>query len=167
MADVAPFIGPAITGFFALLAAYLAWRLKRSGDDRERRVAIALERRRELRELYAEIFVHLEQAMKHGSELKPFELTPEMSRANAKLRLLAPEEINLAYDDVSDKLHEWSVLYAKASPRQMQLGDRSYTIIQAPDPTAEFKAPALAAHQALHESVSKLRCLMRDELREV
>jgi hypothetical protein len=167
MADIAPFIGPGVTGFFALLAAYLGWRLKRSGEDRERRVAIALERRKELRELYAEIFVYLEQAMKHGIDLKPFELTPEVSRANAKLRLLAPEEVNLAYDDVSDKLHAWSVLHAKASPRQMQVGDQTITIIQAPDPTAKFKEPALAAHQALHDSLSKLRSLMRDDLRKV
>jgi hypothetical protein len=167
MADIAPFIGPAVTGFFALLAAYLGWRLKRSGDDRERRVAIALERRKELRELYAEIFVFLEQAIKHGVERKRFDLTAEISRANAKLRLLAPEEINLAYDDVSDKLHEWSILHSKALPRQMQVGDQTVTIFQAPDPTEEFKAPALAAHQALHDSLSKLRTLMRNELREV
>jgi len=166
MADIAPFVVPAVTGFFALLAAFLGWRLKRSGDDRERRVAIALERRKELRDLYAEIFVYLEQAMRHAIERKPFQLAAELSRANAKLRLLAPDEINLEYDDVSDKLHAWSVLHAKASLRQMQVGVQTITIIQAPDPTAEFKAPAAAAHQALHDSLTKLRLLMRNELRE-
>ena len=166
MADITPFVVPAVTGFFAILAAYLGWRLKRSGDDRERKVAIALERRKELRDLYAEIFVYLEQAMKHGIERRPFELTAELSRANAKLRLLAPEEVNLAYDDVADRLRAWSVLHAKASPRQIQTGEHTITIIQAPDPTAEFKAPAEAAHRALHDSLAKLRTLMRHELSE-
>lgn len=166
MVDIAPFVGSTVTGFFALLAAYLVWMLKRSSDDRERRVAIALERRKELRELYAEIFAYLEQGMRNGIERKPFDLTTELSLANAKLRLLAPEEINLAYDDVSDKLHEWSVLYVRASPRQMQVGEQTFTIIQSPDPTLEFKAPAEAAHHALHDSVAKLRSLMRHELGE-
>ena len=164
--ELVPFVGTAIAGIFALLVAYLGWLLKSSGDNRERRAAIALERSKEVRELYAEIFVLLEQAIKHGVECKPFELTSELSRANAKLRLLAPEEINRAYDDVSDKLYSWSALHAKALPRQMQIGEQLITILQAPDPTEAFKAPAAAAHHALHDSLSKLRDLMRHELRK-
>ena len=163
---MAPYLIPALTGIFALLAAYLAWRLKQAGDDRAHRLAIELDRKKVLRDLYAEIFQHLEQAMKHGQELKPFELTAELSRANANLRLLASDDINLAYDDVSDKLRVWSALYARASPRQMQMGDQTITIFQSPDPTAEFKAPAETAQQSLHDSVASLRTLMRKQLSE-
>lgn len=166
MVDISPFVGPAVAGFFALLSAYLAWRLKRAGDERERKVAIAVERRKELRELYAEIFVYLEQAIKHCVTQTPLDLTTGQSRANAKLRLLASEEINLAYDDVADKLHVWSILHAKASPRQMQIGEKVVTILQAPDPTGQFKAPASDAHHELHDSLAKLRTLMRHELGE-
>lgn len=164
MKEIITIIGNATTGVFALLAAYFAWRLKRGTDDRDRKTALAVERRKDLQELFSEVFAHLEQAIQRGQRLESFDLTLDLSRVNAKIRLIASEEVNLAYDDAADKLHEWSLLHVKASPRQMKVGESTIAIIQAPDPTAAFKKPAAEAYEALHASLDKLRKCMRSEI---
>ena len=164
MQDFVAISSNVVTGLFALLAAFLAWRLKSIGDQKERSVALAIEKRRELSELYAQVFSSLEQAIKCATAREPYELTEERSRANAKVRLLASESVNLAYDDVSDKLQEWSALYVAASPRKTRIGDQTYTILQAPDPTERYKIPATRSHEALHESLQVLRSYMRSDL---
>ena len=166
MQELATVLGQVVTGLFALLAAFFAWRLKGHGDERAREAAIAVERHRELTTLYSEVFSTLEQAMKCALHQEPFELTEEHSRANAKVRLLGSEEVNLAYDEVSERLQKWSELHYAASPRRTRIGDREYMTFQAPDPTAKFKVPAQEAHQALHESLTALREHMRADLRQ-
>lgn len=164
MKEIIPVIANVTTGVFALVAAYFAWRLKRATDDRDRKTALAVERRRDLQELFAEVFAHLEQAIQRGQRLESFDLTLEISRANAKIRLLASEEVNLAYDGTVQKLHEWSVLHFKASPRQIKVGESTVSILQAPDPTAAFKKPSSDAYESLHSSLSNLRKCMRSEI---
>jgi hypothetical protein len=164
MPEFATVLSNAVTGLFALLAAYYAWRLKRASDDRERKTALAVERHKELSDLYAQVFTMLEQAMKHTFALEPFDLTSERSRVNARVRLLCSDAVNEAYDDVADKLQSWSALHIAASPRQMRVGEQTLTIVQAPDPTREYKAPAEAAHKALHEALHVLRSRMRADL---
>ncbi len=164
MQEFAAVLGNAVTGLFALLAAFFAWRLKKTGDENERKSSLAVEKHRELSELYAQIFSNLEQAMKCAMSQDPFELNEARSRENAKVRLLGSEEVNLAYDDASDKLQKWSALHFAASPRKTRIGDQTFITIQAPDPTAKYKAPAEAAHKALHESLQVLRARMRADL---
>jgi hypothetical protein len=154
----------AVTGLFALLAAFFAWRLKGKGEDKDRRAVLAIERHKELTELYAQVFMTIEQAMKNAIAQEPFELTEERSRVNAKVRLLGSEAVNLAYDDVSQKLQEWSALHVAASPRRTTIGDHTFTVLQAPDPTEKYKGPAEEAHKALHEALQILQARMRAEL---
>ena len=164
MQDFIAVFSGAVTGLFALLAAFFAWRLKSTGEEKERKIALAIERHRELSELYSQVFSTLEQAMKCAIAQEPFELTEERSRANAKVRLLASEAVNLAYDDASDKLQEWSALHVVASPRKTRIGEQTFITIQAPDPTETYKIPAEQAHKALHESLQVLRSRMRSDL---
>jgi hypothetical protein len=164
MQEFTAVLGNAVTGLFALLAAFFAWRLKKTGDEKERETSLAIEKHRELSELYAQVFSTLEQAMKCTMSHEPFELTEARSRDNAKVRLLGSEEVNLAYDDASDKLQNWSALHVAASPQRTRIGDQTFITIQAPDPTEKYKAPAEAAHKALHEALQVLRVRMRADL---
>jgi len=164
MQELATVLGQVVTGLFALLAAFFAWRLKRNGDEKALEATLAVERHRELTTLYSEVFSNLEQAMKCALHQEPFELTAEHSRTNAKVRLLGSKEVNLAYDEASDRLRKWSELHFAASPRRTRIGDRDYMTFQAPDPTAKFKVPAQEAHKALHESLTVLREHMRADL---
>ena len=164
MQDLAAVLGNAVTGLFTLLGAFLVWRLKRKEGEGERDAAIAISKRKELVELFAQVFTSLEQAMKCAIAQEPFELTSERSLVNAKVRLLASEQVNLAYDEVSDKLQSWSALHVAASPRTTKIGDQTFVMLQAPDPTAKYKGPAEDAHKLLHEALQVLRERMRADL---
>ena len=164
MQEFAAVLGSAVTGLFTLLGGLVAWRLKRKDEDGDKKIARSLERRRELVELYAQVFSSLEQAMKCAIEQETFELTPERTLVNAKVRLLGSESVNLAYDDVADKLKTWSALHVAASPRKAMFGERTVVVLQAPDPTEKFKISAREAHKVLHESLQILRERMHAEL---
>ena len=124
------------------------------------------EKRKELVELYAQAFTSLEQAMRCAIEREPYELTAERSLVNAKVHLLGSEPVNLAYDDVADKLQNWSALHVAASPRRTKMGDQTVVLLQAPDPTEKYKAPAQEAHNALHDALQVLRERMQNDLND-
>ena len=78
--------------------------------------------------------------------------------------MLFRSKIATQYSDVCSLLEEWSQLHYKATPRQMKVGEETFTIVQAPDPTAKFKEPANVAHERLQDALRKLIGLMRGEL---
>lgn len=164
MQEFAAVLGNAVTGLFTLLGGFLAWRLKRKDEDKDRKTTRAFERRRELVELYAQTFSSLEQAIKCAREQEPYELTAERTLLNAKIRLLGSEDTNLAYDEVAEKLQTWSALHFAASPRRMKVGEQAMVMLQAPDPTEKYKVPAQEAHKALHEALQLLRRRMQSDL---
>ena len=164
MHEFAAVLGNAVTGLFTLLGGVVLWRLKRKEEESDKKIARSLERRRELVELYAQVFSSLEQAMKCAIEQEMFELTPERTLINAKVRLLGSESVNLAYDDVADKLKTWSKLYVATLPQKAKIGEQTVVVLQAPDPTEKFKIPAQEAHKALHGSLQDLRKRMHADL---
>lgn len=166
MQEFASILGNAVTGLFTLLGALVVWRLKRGDENNDRKAKRALENRKELVELYAQTFSSLEQAMKCAMEQEPYELTPERTLLNAKIRLLGSQETNLAYDDVAAKLQNWSVLHVAASPRRMKVGDQTVVMLQAPDPTEKYKALAQEAHEDLHKALQILRKCMQTDLND-
>ena len=166
MQEFAAVLGSAVTGLFTLLGGLVVWRLKRKDEDKDRRATRALEKRKELVELYVQTFSSLEQAMKCAMEQDPYELTPERTLLNARIRLLGSEETNLAYDEVADKLQTWSALHVASSPRRMKVGEQTVVMLQAPDPTEKFKVPAHEARKTLHEALQLLRQRMQADLND-
>jgi hypothetical protein len=79
-------------------------------------------------------------------------LVREISEANAKIQLLAPEKIAAQYFDVVSLLEEWSQLHHKATPRQLRVGEQTVSILQSPDPTKQYKEPANAPIKSFKES---------------
>jgi hypothetical protein len=153
-----------ITGVFALLAAFFGWKLKTSSDKAARNLAIEKERRDEIKLLYENTFVLFEQAILHVKQREKFTLGHEFSQTNAKMHLVAPTAIADQYLVAASLLEEWSKLHAKASPRQIEIGGQTATVIQAPDPTVPFKEPAKKAYETLLVELQKLTQLMRVDL---
>lgn len=167
MQEFAPILQNTVTGLFTLLGGLVVWRLKRKDEDQARKATQAVELRKELVELYAQVFSSLEQAMRCAREQEPYELTPERTLLNAKIRLLGSGETNLVLDDVAEKLQTWSALHIAASPRRMKIGEQTMVMVQAPDPTEQYKVPAQEAHKALHEALQLLRQRMKADISAV
>lgn len=167
MQEFSAILGNVVTGLFTLLGGFVAWRLKRKDESTDRKTKQAIESRKELIEIYAQTFSSLEQAMKCVKEQESYELTPEKTLLNAKIRLLGSEETNLAYDEVAEKLQTWSVLYVAASPKRMKVGEQTVVILQAPDPTEKYKVPAQEAQKVLHEAFKVLRKRMQTDLNDI
>jgi hypothetical protein len=159
----------------AACGAVIAFFLKRYWDHRDRQVDRAdrkaqeaavkeKERREEIKELYINTFTLFESAIRQVLHKEDFNLAQAFSENNAKIHLLAPEHIAEQYSEVASLLESWSILYFKATPRQMKVGDQIVTIIQAPDPTAQYKEPANAEYKKFQEELQKLIDLMRVEL---
>jgi hypothetical protein len=157
-------LGNVITGLFALLGAFLAWRLRRKDEQGVRDAALSVEKRRELIDLYAKAFTSFEQAIKCTIEQEPYELTADRSFVNAKVRLLGSEAVNLAYDEASERLQSWSALHLAASPPKRKIGEQTVVILQAPDPREKYKAPAAEAHKELHQALRVLRERMHEDI---
>ena len=166
MQEFAAVLGNVVTGLFTILGGLVVWRLKRKDEDSDKKAARKIDRRRELTDLYAQAFSSLEQAMRCALEQEAYELTWDRTLINAKLRLLGSEEVNLAYDDVADKLKEWSALQVAASTRRVKVGDQTMVMLQSPDPTEKYKVPAQEAYKALHEALETFRQRMQADLND-
>jgi hypothetical protein len=153
-----------VSGAFGVGAAIVTWRLKASADDKERALAREKECREELRSLYTAVFVSLEQAIRHARSGEHFPLDKDRSEVNAKVQLLASEAVADKYSEASARLEEWSRLHALASPAKMKVGDETFVMLQAPDPTAKYKQPAADAHKALQAALGELIQAMRAEV---
>ncbi|WP_286758485.1 hypothetical protein [Ralstonia sp. RL] len=157
-------IAAVISGLFAIAAAFIAWRLKNASDATLRKLALDKERHEELKALFTSTFQLFENSMREVTSREEFSLSQKFSENNAKIHLLAPERIVKQYSEAAELLEAWSSLYAKASPRRMTMGDGVVTILQAPDPAAQYKEPAKEAYRNLQDKLQELVALMRTEL---
>jgi len=164
MKDYVAVIAAVIAGVCAIVAGVISWQLKRATDERERAIAQSKERRDELKQLYTQVFAAYEQAIRHVLELDEFTLDKERSEINARVNLLASEAVIGQYHEVASLLTKWSALHFQASPKRVRVGEHTATILQSPDPTAQFKEPERAAHEKLQDALELLVKTMRSEL---
>lgn len=164
MRDYIPVISAVVAGVFAMMAAVIAWRLKTWSEAREGFLARAKERHDELKLLYTDVFVLLEQAIRQILQDEEFTLDRELSAVNARVNLLASPGVIDQYHAVSQLLTKWTQLHYKSRPRKIKIGEHTATILQAPDPTAQYKKPASEAYEELQTVVEQLVKLMRAEL---
>ena len=157
-------VAAVLAGIFTVISATIAWKLKNVTDERVRNLAIEKEQRDEKKKLYESVYTLFEQAMREVRMSEEFTLAREFSETNAKIHLLAPEVIAEQYSKANHLLEEWSILYHKASPRQMDVGEKTITIIEAPDPTEQYQKPAMDSFDNLQEQLQKLIQLMRQDL---
>ncbi|MDI1484502.1 hypothetical protein [Polyangium sp. y55x31] len=153
-------IAAIVAGFFAILT----WRLKHSADENVRKSLLEKERRDELKNLYADIGALIEKSITQVLALERWTLAEEFAKANARLRLLAPQDVIDQYSLVADLMQKWSSLYTKSMPEKHTDGDRSYLIIRSPDPREKYRKPAEEAHVEMQRELAKLIKLMRDNV---
>ncbi len=166
MKDYIAVIAVIITGIFTLISAVIAWRLKVFSMEKAREFSLKKEKYEELKEIYTMSFSLFENAIRQVMHLDEFTLAHEFSKINAKIHLLAPENITEQYSLACSVLESWSALYIKASPKRNKIGDTKYILLQAPDPTKEFKEPAKQEYDHLQEEMNKLFDLMRIDLKK-
>lgn len=164
MKALVPAVAAIIAGIFALVSPFITWKLKSAADERARLAMVAKERRDDLKQLFTDIYVLFEQAINQVLHKQEFALAREFSEANAKIQLLASGAIAAQYSKVADLLEEWSRLHYKATPRQYTVGEHTIGVVQAPDPTKQYKEPAKEAYQKLQAELARLVELMRIEL---
>lgn len=147
-----------------LISGALAWKLKTLTEQRAERIAVKKQRHAELRQLYEGIFALFEKAIRHCLEGTDFTLADDFARTNAAIHLAGSDEIITRYGEACALLEQWSELHAKASPKKMQFGDETVTLVQAPNPAEKFQEPAREAYDKLQTKLQNLVALMRWEL---
>ncbi len=164
MKEYIPAIAAVIAGVFAVISAFIAWKLKNSSDTAREKSDRIQRKHEEAKSLYTGTFQLFEEAIRQVLNRSEFTLAKQFSENNARIHLLAPATITEKYSEVAAFLESWSRLYAKASPQQMKIGDQVMTMVQAPDPTAQYKEPAKAEYEKLQVGLQQLVELMRNEL---
>jgi hypothetical protein len=159
-----PVIAAVIAGIFAIVSAYIAWQLKSSSDKQRELLTRAKEKYEEEKTLYTDTFQLFENAIREVLGREKFTLAEKFSENNARIHLLAPKSVEDQYSETASLLESWSALHAKASPQQTRMGDQTVTVLQAPDPTAQYKEPAKKEYEELQDALHKLVELMRNEL---
>lgn len=165
MKNYATVIAAVVAGIFALVSAYLAWKLKSTTEANERTLVESRERKQEIKDLYASVIAALEQAIKKVQNTDDFSLDEELSEINAKLYLIGSEAAAQQYQDVAERIRKWSSLHSLATPRRMTIGGDTISILQAPDPTTKFKKSATDAYAELQCALESMIKQMRSEVR--
>ena len=141
-----------IAGAFAMLAAYLAWRLRAS----EIQIALQNEKRKDKEEFYKKIHRTFDNGMQAIIRHERTAFQSTFIELNTEVTLLSSKELNLLYEQSCQLLESWSLLFIKAWPNT--------NIIQAPDPAAKHKEPESAEYIKLLEKIAELNEYMRNDL---
>jgi len=164
MKDYVAVIAAIIAGISAIISAVIAWRLNAYSTEKHREFSLKKEKYDELKDLYTRSYSLFENAIRQVQNFDEFTLAQECSEINAKIRLLAPENIAEQYELACSVLESWSSLYVKASPKRIKIGDSKCVILQSPDPTKEFIEPAKKEYENLQKEMKNLFDLMRVDL---
>ncbi|WP_281783926.1 hypothetical protein [Sinimarinibacterium flocculans] len=162
--DFSTVLAAAIAGLFALLSAFLAWRLRNAADSSIAEAAVAKERRNEVKALYTEAYSLFERAIAEVRNGQPFTLAHDFAKLNAQFHLLAPATLSEQYGECCMQLEFWSRLQGQASPKRMDVAGVPLIIVQSPDPTEKYREPAAAAYRKLQSQLQALASAMRREL---
>jgi len=160
-----PAIAAVIAGIFAIISACISWKLKDGTDKKINKENRIKEKYEEEKLLYSNTFQLFENTIGEVVERKGFTEAKAFSENNANIQLLAPRKVIDQYEEAASLLESWSILYEKANPKQMKVGEDTVTIIQSPDPTAQYKEPAKIEYEKLQKSLRQLVELMRSELK--
>jgi hypothetical protein len=141
-----------IAGLFALLSAFLAWRLGEASS----KSTLAKEVRREREELYANVYTAFERAISEIRNHKERTSVDDFFRLTPRISLLAPKEISERYFECCHRLKEWSEIYVRAYPND--------GFVRVPDPAATFKEPEKELSMGLIQDLGLLVDAMRLDL---
>lgn len=141
-----------LAGFFAIIAAYFAWKLRMYEKD----ATLLVEKRKEKEELYKKIHRTFDAVIQVVKRYETAALQEDFIELNAEVALLATDELGVIYEETAQYLEEWAALFPRAWPNT--------NLIQAPDPAAKYKAPEREAYRKFLEQLQKLNKFMRTDL---
>ncbi len=167
MKDYITVIAAGAAGVFTLITAVLAWKLKSATEERDRKFAKSKERRAELKQLYTDISVVLELAIKAIRAHEKLTIEKEISEANARVRLLASDTVVDKYQKVANLLADWVGMFHLASPNRMKVGDQDVEILQAPDPKVKYRPVEKELFERLQGAIRDLTQEMRADLAKI
>lgn len=162
---IATVVASIVAGIFLLTSAVLGWKLKTLSDGRAELQARTQARSNELKALYADVLQLFEVAIKEIRSGAKLTLSTEFSRVSTHVHLLAASEVVSQYQKAAIAFETWAELHVQTLPTRMDVGDRSYELIQAPNPKAEFVEPAKEAYAVLLDELENLTLMMRKLIR--
>lgn len=155
-----PIIATILSGLFALLTAYYAWLLKKRSEEMNKRDRARAERIA----IYSDVYVLFESAMHEVLSYKDYTLQERFSKMNAKMELLAEEQVKEQYFECCGLLEAWSKLHYKSRRPTQKVGDMTITTYQRPDPTEQYRKLAESSYFELKEKLADLTTLLRQSL---
>lgn len=155
-----PVIAAVLSGLFALLAAYYAWLLKQRSEEEDKKERA----RAEKIEVYSDVYVLFESAMHEVLSYKDYTLQERFSKMNAKMEILAEDQVKVCYFECCGMLEAWSKLHYKARRPTQKVGDRTITIYERPDPAEKYRKLAESTYFELQDKLADLTTLLRRSL---
>ncbi|EBI9729788.1 hypothetical protein KNA66_001102 [Salmonella enterica] len=162
--DIISLISPVVAGLFTIATAFLAWKLNsklnKSNIEKEQKNI----RREETIQLYTDIYIIFEKSINQVRNHEEFSLYESFIKLNARIHLLAPDELCRLYFDACEAFTEWSELFKKSSPPRTKIGDKVIMTFQSPDPTKKYKEHEKEAYEMLMDKIQNLTKNMKIDL---
>ena len=165
MKDYISIVTAVIAGIFAIISAFLAWRLKQKTDENTQKAITEKEKREEIKSLYIDILTVFENTVGEIGNNKEYTQAYVISEIGAKARLLAPEKVYELFAEAAFLVESWAQLHYRATPKQMKNGNQTITILQSPDPTEKYKLPASEEYEKLQSKLHEIEEVMRKDLK--
>jgi hypothetical protein len=157
-------LGALIGAASALVAQWISNRHQRQLSEDDWRRRLGLKRYEQMRSLYAGTLANFERCIRATEQLDDYsEVTKNLPRWNARLRLLASKQIVTQSQIASEALYHWSVEYRSGSPRRV--GKSGFAVISSTDIPHSEKARSL--YPAVNNEIAKLAELMEADLKGI
>lgn len=164
MKEYITIIAAVVAGLFTIVSAVIMWKLSYKTSEKGREQASVEIKFNEKKTLYVRTHELYESAIKCTRNYENQHLSELFSKLTAEINLIASDDVVKQYFYVADLFQDWIPLYLKAFPAPTKMGDHSYTIIQAPDPTLKYKQSEKQAYDKFYSGYQELIKLMRVEL---
>lgn len=160
MTTYLPIFGAALAGLFTLVSAYFVWTLKKRDENR----AIESSARAEKISHFIDIYSLFETAIFQIKNCVEYSLQSDFIKMNAKIELLADEELRSKYFDCCNRLEDWSKYHASGQRPTQQIGDAVVTTFQSPDPREKYRKLAGEQYDKLVRELGSLKDMLKARL---
>jgi hypothetical protein len=164
MKDYLPLVTVFLSGVFGLAVAIVTSILANRKDVRARQRQAAQETYEEFKAVYSGSLVCLEKCLRSVKDRADFPaLQEELAAANARLQLIASDEVIEQNHKVGDLIFAWSTEFRQGEPKRSS--GAGYSIISSQDTPHQEKAKEL--YPQLMKACNELAKLMREHLTSV
>ena len=163
------YIGLGIIAFsliFAMIAAFMAWRLKQRLDAANSKVALEKAQREERRRTYQEVITLLDNAVSSITKGSDYPFDNLFNELTPKLHLHASEDINSSFVEVCLLIENWTAMKDDVQKTEKELKRHPEQELILSQQLEEQRKQAEDAYQLFKNRFSKLSSMMRKEMSE-